>query len=73
MNSMKALSALALFAAPAAFLLAPLSFELCFSLLFVTGVGAIAMTDYARVARPLRVAAPVEATVPRKERFGLAA
>ncbi len=73
MNSMKALSTLALVAAPAAFLLAPLSFEFCFSLLFVTGVGAIALTDYARVSRPLRVPVMVEATVARKERFGLAA
>ena len=70
---MKTISTLALIAAFAAFLLVPLRFEISVSLLFAVGFTAIALTDYARTLRPLRVSAPVEVTTPRKERFGLAA
>jgi hypothetical protein len=70
---MKALSALALVAAPVAFVFVPLSFEISVSLLFAAGFVAIAFTDYARTPRPLRVPAAVEVTTSRKERFGLAA
>ena len=73
MNSMKALSALAFVAAPVAFLFLPLRFEISFSVLFVAGFSAIALTDYARLSRPLRAPAAAEVPGARKERFGLAA
>ena len=70
---MKTISTLALISAFAAFLLVPLSFEISVSLLFAAGFTAIALTDYARTMRPLRVSAPIPVTTVRKEKFGLAA
>ena len=72
-NPMKALSALALVAAPVAFVFSPLSFEISVSLLFAAGFAAIAYTDYARTSRPVRIPATVGVITERKERFGLAA
>ena len=70
---MKTISTLALISAFAAFLLVPLSFEISVSLLFAAGFTAIALTDYARTMRPLRVPAAVAVMPARKEKFGLAA
>jgi hypothetical protein len=77
MPAMKTLPAVTFVAAIAAFLLLPLSFEVATSLVFATGFGAIAFSDYSRPLqlRPLTVSAPNAAAVaaPRTERFGLAA
>jgi hypothetical protein len=70
---MKTISVLALTAAFAAFPFVPLSFEISFSLLFAAGFATIALTDYARTMRPVRVPAPIEVITTRKEKFGLAA
>jgi hypothetical protein len=75
MPAMKTLPAVTFFAAIAAFLLLPLSFEVATSLVFAAGFGAIAFSDYSRRLRPLTVSAPSAAAVAtsRTERFGLAA
>jgi hypothetical protein len=73
---MKTLPALGFLAALVAFLIFPVSFEMSGSLLFAASFVAIAISDYARRARPLAVRlAPVVAmpTASRRERFGLAA
>jgi len=73
---MKTLPAFGFLTALVAFLIFPLSFEVGGSLLFTAGFAAIAISDYARRARPLAVRlAPVVAmpTPSRRERFGLAA
>ena len=74
---MKTLPAVTFLVALAAFLVSPLSFATAGFLLFVAGLGAILLTDYAPPARGLTLplAAPVAAHVSarRTERFGLAA
>src|SRR5260221_2308701 len=76
LKTMKTLPALAFLAALVAFVLLPLRFETTGMILFAAGFAAIAVGDYARKRRPLRVSAfsaPVVAAPGRKERFGLAA
>ena len=70
---MKALPALTFVAATFAFFLLPLRFEIAASILSTAGLMAIAVCDYSRTKRPLRVSAPTAVTPTRKERFGLAA
>ena len=71
---MKTLPALGFLAALVALLILPLSVEVTGSLLFAAAFTAIAISDYARRARPLAVPlAPVVAMPDRGERFGLAA
>ena len=70
---MKAIPALALFAATFAFLILPLRIEIAASIRAAAGLMAVAMSDYSRATRRLRVPALAAATVTRKERFGLAA
>jgi hypothetical protein len=73
---MKAIPALAFVAAFPAFVLFPLRFEIGGSLLFTAGVVAIALHDYTRGSRRLRVparAALDSAPSTGRERFGLAA
>lgn len=70
---MKTFTPLAIIAAPLAFVLFPLSFEVSVSLAFGAGMAAIMLADYSRTSR--RGLIPVRATAAssRKERFGLAA
>ena len=70
---MKAFLASSFIAALIAFLFTPLNFETAGSALFAAGFAAIAISDYARRLRPLRISAAEGVTLPRKERFGLAA
>ena len=64
---MKAIPALALFAATFAFLILPLRIEIAASILAAAGLMAVAMSDYSRATRRLRV--PLEAA-PARERGG---
>lgn len=71
---MKSLPAFAFLAALAAFVLFPVNFAVAGSILFTAGVAAIVFTDYARVSRPLPLAAgPARVQATRGERFRLAA
>ena len=71
---MKSLAALGFIAALSAFVLLPFEFVTAGSILFAAGLAGIAIADYSRGFRSLRVAATGSArAVPRTERFRLAA
>jgi hypothetical protein len=72
---MKTLPAFAFIAALVAFVLLPVNVVATVSVLFVTGLAAVFISDYSRGPRILSVRrAPVAALAPpRSERFGLAA
>ena len=73
---MKSLPAFAFIAALVAFVLFPLNFALAGSILFGAGLLTIAISDYARSPRPLRLAAPARPApvmAAPVERFRLAA
>ena len=70
---MKTFLTSAFIAALITFLVAPLNFEIAGSVLFAAGFASIAISDYTRRLRPMRVALADPLAPARRERFGLAA
>lgn len=70
---MKTLTLAAIGLTLAASILVPFAFELGASILFATGVIGIAVFDYTRTSRRLRLPLAAPVVVQRRERFGLAA